>query len=64
MKCPNCGCSDLRAVDTLDSEWDCGKYYDTVEGTCPDCGKSWRWIEVYTFEREMNIEPIDSDDHL
>lgn len=63
MKCPNCG-GVVHAVDTLDSEWDNGKYYDTVEGTCPDCGKSWRWIEVYSFERVMNIEPIDSDDHL
>lgn len=40
MKCPNCGCSYLRAVDTLDTEYDSGSYYDTVEGTCPDCGKS------------------------
>ena len=64
MKCPNCGCPDLRVVDTFDSEWDCDKYYDTVEGTCPDCGKSWRWTEVYSFEREINIEPIDPNDHL
>ena len=63
MKCPVCE-GIVRAVDTLDSEWDHGKYYDRVEGTCPDCGKSWRWIEVYSFERIINIEPIDSNDHL
>ncbi len=63
MKCPVCE-GIVRAVDTLDTEWDHGKYYDTVEGTCPDCGKSWRWIEVYSFERVINIEPIDPNDHL
>lgn len=41
MKCPNCG-SMVFAVDTLDSEWYNGNYYDAVEGTCSDCGKSYR----------------------
>ena len=54
MKCPICG-SFVRAVDTLDSEWFNDSYYDTVEGTCPDCNKSFRWIEVYKFERCENI---------
>lgn len=64
MKCPNCGCSNLRAVDTLDTEYDSGSYYDSVEGTCPDCGKSWRWIEVFTFDRYEDIEEIKINDHL
>ena len=63
MKCPNCG-GIVRAVDTLDSEWGCDKYYDTVEGTCPDCGKSWRWVEVFTFDHYENIEGIEINDHL
>ena len=25
MKCPNCGCSNLRAIDTLDWEYDVGE---------------------------------------
>lgn len=63
MKCPICE-GIVRAVNTLDSEWNCGKYYDTVEGTCPDCGKSWRWIEVFTFDHYENIEGIEIEDHL
>lgn len=63
MKCPNCG-GTVRAVDTLDSEWELGRYYDTVEGTCPDCGKSWRWVEVYTFDHVADIKPINVNDHL
>ena len=61
MKCPNCG-GMVFAVDTLDSEWYSGKYYDAVEGTCPDCGKSYKWTEVYTFERCEDIEEICKED--
>ena len=63
MKCPNCG-GMVFAVDTLDSEWFNGNYYDAVEGTCPDCGKSYKWTEVYTFERCEDIEEIKENDHL
>lgn len=64
MKCPICGAT-ICAVDTLESEWELGIYYDTVEGTCPDCGNSWQWIEVYTFDHiEDIIGPINLDDHL
>lgn len=64
MKCPNCGCPNLRAIDTLDTEYDSGSYYDVVEGTCPDCGKSWRWVEVFTFDHYEDIEGIEINDHL
>lgn len=63
MKCPNCG-SMVFAVDTLDSDWFNGSYYDAVEGTCPNCGKSYKWTEVYTFERCEDIEEIKENDHL
>lgn len=63
MKCPNCG-TTVYAVDTFDSEWYNDNYYDDVEGTCPNCGKSWRWTEVYTFERCEDIEEIKENDHL
>lgn len=63
MKCLICGAT-IHAVDTLDSEWELGRYYDTVEGTCPDCGNSWQWIEVYTFDHVEDIKPINLDDHL
>lgn len=63
MKCPNCG-GFVRAIDTLDSEWELGSYYDTVEGICPCCHKSWQWVEVYTFDRVEDVRPINANDHL
>ncbi len=63
MKCPICD-SFVHAVDTFDSVWCNGAYYDTVEGTCPDCGNSFRWTEVYRLERCENIKLIEKDDHL
>lgn len=63
MKCPNCG-GIVRAADTLDTEYDTGSYYDTVEGTCPDCGVSWQWAEVFIFDHVENIIPININDHL
>lgn len=64
MRCPFCGCLDLRAVDTLDTEYFNDSYHDVVEGTCPDCGMSWRWVEVFTFDHYEDIEGIEIDDHL
>ena len=43
MKCPNCGNSNLSAAYTLDTEYWDNAYYDTVNGVCPDCGKSKMW---------------------
>jgi len=63
MKCPICG-GNVRAIDTLASEWELGRYYDTVEGTCSDCGKSWQWVEVYTFDHCEDIIPIKVNGHL
>ena len=64
MRCPFCGCLDLRAVDTLDTEYFNNSYHDVVEGTYPDCGISWRWVEVYTFDHYEYIEEIKTNDHL
>ena len=63
MKCPICG-SFVRALVTVDSEWVNGAYYDSVEGTCPDCGTAWQWTEVFTFDHAEDIRPIKDDDHL
>lgn len=60
MKCPNCGSSKLYATNTLDSEYWHGAYHDTVNGVCPDCGKSWRWVEVFTFNRYEH--PVEEEE--
>ena len=63
MKCPNCG-NEIYAIDTCDSDCGDNSYYDLVEGTCSNCGKSWRWIEVFTFDHIEQVEEIKEDDHL
>lgn len=64
MKCPFCGCPDIFATATIDTEFFDNAYHDIVEGTCPDCEKSWQWIEVFTFDHYENIEGIKINDHL
>jgi len=63
MKCPNCG-NEIYAIDTCDSDCSGDSYFDCVEGTCSNCGKSWRWIEVFTFDHIEQVEEIKEDDHL
>lgn len=63
MKCPNCG-NEIYAIDTLDSDCYGDAYYDVVEGTCSDCGLSWQWKEVFTFDHVEDIRQIDENDHL
>lgn len=55
MTCPNCG-EIFTAVETIDTEWDNGKYYDTVRGVCPNCLKVYKWIEVFQYAYDINIE--------
>ena len=63
MKCPNCG-NEVYAIDTFDSDCYGDSYCDSVEGTCSNCGKSWRWLEVYTFDHCEQIEEIKENGHL
>ena len=63
MKCPNCG-KFIEATETIDNEYFNGKYYDTVEGTCLNCGKMYSWIEVFNYSHDEDIQEINPNDHL
>ena len=63
IKCSNCG-NTVHGIDVLDTEYHDGTYYDYVEGTCSNCGNSWLWVEVYTFDHVEDIKPINLDNHL
>lgn len=63
MKCPNCG-NLVEAVDTLETEYFNGKYYDYVAGTCPECCKAYEWVEVFNYDHDEDIHEIDPNDHL
>ena len=60
MKCPNCG-SPVHEVNTINTEYYNDSYYDS---TCPDCGKSWSWVEVFTFDHYEDLEETEIDAHL
>lgn len=63
MFCPVCG-SFVHATDILESNLDEWAHYNKVKGTCPCCGNSFKWMEIYTFERCEDIELIEEDEHL
>ena len=56
--CPHCDC-DLFIDDCIDNEYDSGKNISSWIGHCPECGKNFRWKEIYLFDR---IEDLVEDD--
>lgn len=60
MTCPICGSSFL-SMGSLKFWWRDGAYYDEVIGTCPDCGKSFSWIEVYTLDHCESVELVEEE---
>ena len=63
MKCPNCD-NEIYEIENCYSDYGDNSYYDRMEGTCSNCGKSWRWIEVFTFDHIEQVEEIKENDHL
>ena len=65
-KCPYCDVA-LEFDDTLDSEYDSGQYFDTVVGHCPICEKSFRWSfrwrEVYLYDRAEEVEEMENEEN-
>ena len=61
MKCPNCE-RELDNIDTIDTEWECGAYYDFCVGECPYCNKKYTWVEVFTLDRIQEIEEVKDED--
>ena len=63
MKCSNCN-HLVEATETLDTEYFNGKYFDYVEGACPNCGKAYNWVEVFKYDHDEDIHEINPNDHL
>jgi len=45
-RCPYCGIK-LDYDDTIDSDFYTEAYQDLVEGHCPKCQKTFKWLEIY-----------------
>lgn len=56
--CPYCNC-DLFVDDGFGLEFYGGKNISHYVGHCPECGKNFRWKEIYLFDR---IEDLVEDD--
>lgn len=58
--CPHCD-HDLFIDDSTDIEYDSGKNISYWVGHYPECGKNFRWKEIYLFDRiEDLVEENDN----
>ena len=55
--CPYCKVTlnDFDHYDCYDTD-DITVYYTT--GTCPECGKEYKWEEIYKYDYFENLEEI------
>lgn len=58
--CPHCD-YDLFIDDCIDNEYDSGKNISYWVGHCPECGKNFRWKEIYLFDRIEDLVEDDDD---
>ena len=56
--CKECGVK-LVYDDTSPLRIENGEVKDVNIGHCPECGKTYRWKEVYAVDRVEDIEPYE-----
>lgn len=52
--CPHCDC-DLEIDDCFDIEYDSRTNISCWKGHCTECGKNFRWKEIYLFDHIENL---------
>lgn len=58
--CPNCGAT-IEEDCTIDETYDVNSINFTVLGTCPNCGKNYRWTDHYEHTHNDDLEDITED---
>ena len=62
MECPNCH-TYIGEAECINSEFDENTCYnDYMRGHCSNCGKTYYWIEVYTFSHIEHIREVQPDE--
>lgn len=56
--CPHCDC-DLEIDDCPDIDFDSGKIISCLVGHCTECGKDFRWEEIYLFDRVEELREVE-----
>ena len=56
-KCPYCN-EEIDFYEHYDIEDDCAEIYCRASGECPECHKSFKWIEVFVLKEFMELEEI------
>ena len=56
--CPSCKKEELLFQEVIEMKYDDEGTYLKVEGECLECGKRYRWIEIYEFSHNENIKEI------
>lgn len=57
--CPHCD-YDLVIDDCIDIDFDSGKIISYWKGHCHECGKGFKWKEIYLFDRIENLVEDDN----
>ena len=62
MECPNWH-TYIGEAECINSEFDENTCYnDYMRGRCSNCGKTYYWIEVYTFSHIEHIREVQPDE--
>lgn len=54
FNCPIC--SVPLNVDLYQTEYSNHTYYDYLIGECPQCGRTYSWEEVFSFDHVQNFK--------
>lgn len=53
--CPNCG-HELIEDESYDIFVDISEFREYVVGHCENCGKEYKWIDIFTFSRVEDLK--------
>ena len=48
-KCPYCNVT-LEEDDCIDMEDEISRLVKLLVGSCPDCGREFKWVEIFTYD--------------
>ena len=60
MICPKCN-REITNLDTLETEWYKGKYYDYMMGSCDKCETVYTWTEIYIHDHDEDIKEFNAE---
>lgn len=56
--CPDCGGVIFR-FQNYNEGFENDNFYVDCYGECQDCGKAYRWTDIYRYDETTDIEEVD-----